>query len=496
MNVFTKFFTVFLCFALSFGVVFGSDISDPRVERAYNNLILKLDRQMSSAEQIIFLEKLGNKIDIIFNTKTLSDKNTLLISDIDKLNNEKLFSLYFNTTKSETLSAISEYSLSKSFVHISQNPENIFLENWVWYFYDFDTTLFFDTNNISLASLRHNDINPDTDVLILREWGTVGFANTYKKVKLITDSITFGMPDKYDFLKEIRNDQQHIYISNTDQLFLQLKNESQKLTTSTKTDEKVKSVYSWMLENLQYTINFDINDRRIFSGIQTYNNKDGVCEWYTKVMMYMLKFLWVRNSEVIRWDVIDAPDFPNIGHAWVRVWNNFYDPTFDDPVANTQTRQFEDYRYYKLPKDLMYTNRFDFWKTPEALESTNLGFRKNLVSQKLFGLIGKYNSDDYIILQWSEFRNKLNIHPSDDITIDDIKKSIGYIEVAADFSTILDGKKIYVSKFQYYTLSNGNVESILNQLEYNLEWFYLMKFYPDWSSRNFEYRLAYDVAFR
>jgi len=30
--------------------------------------------------------------------------------------------------------------------------------------------------------------------------------------------------------------------------------------------------------------------------------------------------------------VIDAADFPNIGHAWLRIDDKYYDPTFDDPV--------------------------------------------------------------------------------------------------------------------------------------------------------------------
>jgi transglutaminase/protease-like cytokinesis protein 3 len=46
----------------------------------------------------------------------------------------------------------------------------------------------------------------------------------------------------------------------------------------------------------------------------------------------MLAFAGIEDIEHIRGYVIDAVDFPQIGHAWVRIGNRYYDPTFDDPI--------------------------------------------------------------------------------------------------------------------------------------------------------------------
>ena len=81
--------------------------------------------------------------------------------------------------------------------------------------------------------------------------------------------------------------------------------------------------------------------------------------------MYMLNFAWVSDTEVIRGFVIDATDFPEIWHAWVRIWNKYYDPTFDDPIGQKDTKKLENYKFFRLPKDLFYTNRFTYDDTPE-----------------------------------------------------------------------------------------------------------------------------------
>ncbi len=498
MNTFVK---TIVCFFLLFGIFSSaqaSNISDQRLVTAYNKFIVKVDAQLSQWQKIILLEKLWNKIDIFFETKKLSEKNINILSDLNRLNNEELFAVYFENQKSEVQSELSQYSSIDKFNLVSQNPENIFLENDIWYFYDFQTTSFFDKNNVDLRTLTHNDIDVKTDLVVLRDTGWPGFATEFDKVKLISDSIIYGIPDKYEFLKEVRNDQRHMRTSNTDEVFLSMKNQAESILFSSKKQDKITAVYSWILDNISYTENLDLNDKRIFSWSATYNNKDGVCEWYTKLMMYMLNFAGVRNSVVIRWDIIDAPDFPQIWHAWVRVGQDFYDPTFDDPIGVLETRSSNKYRYYKLPKDLMYTNRFDFWKTPQALKGTNLVFREKLVWTKLFALTNKYSSTDYLLLGPSEFRKSLGLTFDDTIDFQDLKNKMTYLEVQTNFSTILDGKTRFLQWFQFYALEKDgtNIDPLLNQLNYNLDEFYLMKFYTDEAEDGFEYRLAYNVQFR
>ena len=486
--------TLFFCI---FWSTYASEISNPKIEIAYDRFITKVDAQLTDTKKLILLEKLGNKIDIFFDTKNLSDTNKSILTDLARLNNEELSNMYLEKERAEVQSELFKFSTTNLFSRISVNKENIFLDDGVWYFYDYQTTRFFETDNVNKSTLTYNNINPEVHLAVLRDNGKPWFVTDFQRVKLISDDIIFGIPDKYEFLKEIKNDQRHIRTNNTDEVFTDMKNVAMSLDSSGKKSEKISAVYAWMLDNLVYTENIDLEDRRIFSWSETYRNRDGVCEWYTKVMMYMLNFLWVRDSIVVRWDVIDAVDFPNIWHAWVRVGQDFYDPTFDDPIGAIETKTPDKYKYFKLPKDLMYTNRFDLGKTPKALESTNLEFREKLVGTKVFALTDKYSSDDYILLQPSEFRKSLGLTFDDEIGFDDLKKKTVYLEVASDFSTILDGRKRFLQWFQYFSLpkDGSNIESLLNQLNYDLWWYFLMKFYRNWSSWEFDYRLAYNVSF-
>ncbi len=49
-------------------------------------------------------------------------------------------------------------------------------------------------------------------------------------------------------------------------------------------------------------------------------------------------FAGVQNSIMIKWNVIDAQDFPNIWHVWLRIGEYYYDPTFDDPIWTNNTK--------------------------------------------------------------------------------------------------------------------------------------------------------------
>ena len=498
MNMLKKFIIILCVFFSVFSSVYAQDVVDPRMERAYNKFIIKVDAQLTDSKKLILLEKLWNKIDIFFDTKKLSSANQSILSDLNKLNNEEIFSMYIENEKKKTQSKILSYSSTDRFLRISENKENLFLEDGVWYFYDFKTTHFFEKDNVDVNTLSYNNINPQTDLVILRDTSWPWFVTDFDRIKLISDHIIYGIPDKYEFLKEIRNDQRHLKTTNTDTVFLNMKKEVESIILSQKKEDKIATIYDWMLSNLEYTQNFDLDDKRIFSWSETYSNRDWVCEWYTKVMMYMLNFAGVRNSIVMRGDVIDAVDFPQIGHAWVRVWQDFYDPTFDDPIGAVDTRSPDKYRYYKLPKDIMYTNRFDLEKTPKALESTNIEFRQQLVWQKLFALTNKYSSKDYLLLWPSEFRKSIGLTFDDTVSFNDLKKKVVFLEVQSDFSTSLNGKKRYLQWFQYFPMANdgSNIDSLLNQLNYDLNGYYLMKFDTDASGNNFEYRLAYNVNFR
>ena len=230
------------------------------------------------------------------------------------------------------------------------------------------------------------------------------YINDFKKSKLIDEDIFETNDLRENLLKNIVDDKRHIE-TKSDTLFKQLKKLSLDMTIWAKTeDEKIKRIYAWILENISYSRLVDFEDKKIFSGIDTYKNREGVCEGYVKLMSYMLFFAGLQNSEVIRWDVIDAQDFPYIGHAWVKIGDRYYDPTFDDPLGLTNTLPYEKYKFFWLPKDLFYTNRYDEGNTPESIKTMNLEERQDIIQKNLSSLLEKYQGKNYVLLKALEFR--------------------------------------------------------------------------------------------
>jgi hypothetical protein len=74
----------------------------------------------------------------------------------------------------------------------------------------------------------------------------------------------------------------------------------------------------------------------------------------------------------------------------VKIGDSFYDPTFDDPVGQKETTQANDYKYYQLPYDLFYTNRFTLHNLPQDIAKMTLEQRKQVVTKNLYNLLTKY----------------------------------------------------------------------------------------------------------
>lgn len=344
-----------------------------------------------------------------------------------------------------------------------------------------------------MSDLEKSGMNTDT-VLVDTLEGRHIFIQDYEDVYLIKADILSDIQDKYLFLRNIINDKRDLQ-ENTDTYFREIRALSKEITKGLTEKQKIQKIYDYILTNIRYTENFNLQqDKRIFSWVHTFKNKDGVCEGYTKLMAYMLMFSWVESPEVMRGFVIDAQDFPQIWHAWLKIGNHYYDPTFDDPIGNTQAKKIWDYKYFDLPRELFYTNRYDVWDTPENIKKLSLSERKNIVAKNLSALTKTYDADKYILLQPYVFREKYEIAPEEKITIQHLKKALKYIEVSSDFQYKYDNKKGYLNKITFYTLTENNIETILSQHEYNaLNDLYLVLWSENGTS---EYRIGYNLKFK
>jgi hypothetical protein len=408
---------------------------------------------------------------------------------------EDIFYLVENYTIEEKIPYSKLWTYTKWFI-TSKTP--YLLENWVYYTYIYENFRFFqDTYWLYIKSLW-NFWDISNYILYKKDDWRYVFVIDYKKAKLISDNIIYWIPWKYNFLKEVLNDIAPPWTTLTDTIYDQddnykkLKNNTQNLVRWLKSDEKIKKIYSYILENVNYSQKIDFSDKKIFSWILTYKNKDWVCTWYTKLFLFMLTFAWIDDAEVIRWNVIDAPDFPDVWHAWVKKWDYYYDPTFDDPVWTTKTRNFDEYRYYKLPKDLFYTNRYDYADTPEAIKTTSMDYRKSVVKKNLSTLTQKYKDSNYVLLKPYQFRQKYWFTPDEKITIEKAKKIKPFYKVVSNYLQ-KDWESKFITNIYFYTLSDNDFEAFLEQFNYNLDDFtFLERKLESW---NTEYRAWKDIKF-
>ena len=500
---------------------FSYNLSNTIIESVYNSFAKKVWNKYSSQKELEFFKKLDIALENILKTKKLSLTKKNLINDLIYLNKRQINSLSLSSEKAENSIVtyeknredfkkkvnennnkikINTYSISKEFKNISYDKNDIFLEDETWYTYNFITYKFFDTQDIKLNDLKHNNINTQTDLLFLKDDWELGFVekSMYKKVKLIPDEIIKGTANKYNILVEIKDDKKSL-TTNTDLLFKQLKEKSIELTKWLSKEEKIKAIYNYILENIHYTENLDfksietLENKRIFSWIETFKNKSWVCEWYTKLFMYMLNFAWVSDIEVIRGFVIDAIDFPEIWHAWVKIWDKYYDPTFDDPIGLKDTKKFKDYKFFGLPQDLLYTNRFTYDDTPEELKTKSMEYRKGFIDKRLAWLVKKYENNDFLLLKPFTFRQKNNIDFNENINLENFSKILPIYEVN-NFHFTEKWISKGITKLKFYTIKEETLESLIEQLDYNLEWHYFFKWHTEgWE---YEYRLWYDLEFQ
>lgn len=476
-----------ICVLLSVWIPYLSyaDTSSVKLKAAYDTHINKLEAKWN-AYSSKFIYNLADQIEDILQRDWIAANKRDIIEQLAALNNEEILSHQLIEEKKSFQSIYNRYEVSQDYNKKVYNQSAIFIEQWVWYFYKYNAwSSFEDESHYTSSNLRHNNLAWDNILLSVKDNRLV-FVREFEKVKLIDDSIIAWVQDKYSFLQEVRDDKRFLS-SDTDNYFIQLKSDTQALIwDEINHDIKVQKIYDFVLSRISYTQNLNLEDRKIFSGILSYANQDGVCEWYAKLMVYMLAFAGISDYEVIRGHVIDANDFPDIWHAWVRIGQSYYDPTFDDPLGLTQTREAQDYIYYNLPKDLFYTNRFNFSDTPEFLKTRTMKFRKDYINQKLSRLLEKYKQENYLLLQPLAFKTSIGLAYNQAITIRSIESILPQYNLI-DNKLYQNSEQQNISGYKYYSIDDSNIESLLQQLNYQLDDFVLIR----WEDQS--YALAYDL---
>lgn len=341
--------------------------------------------------------------------------------------------------------------------------------------------VFQDSYWVYLGDLSPNKISLKT-TLFYTSGGKYYFSNDFSKVHLIDANIIKNISNKKAFLDAVVDDNRN-FPKNYDDIFKQIQQKTLSLTAWSLTkEEKIRKIYDFIIDSTTYYEKYLDGNKQIYSGVLTFKNKTWVCDGYTKLFLYMLSFAGIDDVEIKTGFAFDNKDFPTFGHAWVRIGENYYDPTFDDPIGASRNGK---YLYFGIPKDLIYTNRFDGLTIPAYLKNTSLQERKNIVSQNLYNLYDRYKN--YPLLQKIKNKKELWFAYDEKITLEKLLKRLPVYEVR-DNRFQYNGYEFVLKSYRAYILDNQDIELILSQDTLNLDEVFLLHI-------KWEYRLAYDVIF-
>ncbi len=397
---------------------------------------------------------------------------------------------YFLTSEFKKEQKISYAKLPEFFVNSTQEDQLFFLENGAYYGWEYQKYSFFeDTYGVYLSDLKNNSIDPKTTLLVQHStW--YRFTNDYKKHRLVDETILQNVTNKEKFIEAILDDNR-FFTNNYDEVLRNIQAETLRITKDLQTDdEKIYAIHKYIVDRVEYYQNYSDGSKQIFSGILTFQNKSGVCDGYTKLMLYMLSFAQIQDVEVMRWFAFDNQDFPDFWHAWVRVGNWYYDPTFDDPIGNKDADKV-DFLFYKLPRELIYINRFDGLEIPENLKNLSLSERKTLALKNMYDVFDQYS--DYALMNKIKNRKFLWLDSQENITFEwfitkmwskDVKNFVLYNE---------DGTTKRIASIRFYQFNSSTLEIILNDSSIDISQFTVLKWHNE--DGTFDYRLAYDIMY-
>jgi len=498
-----------VCYCLYPFTLFA-EISDDN-KRIFERLHKTVEKKYTPSQQQDIYKRLISQIDILL-TRNLDSNRRKILEDITKMTYEQLYIYDIAQDNNNNLQRVLELRIRNSweninrFIPYSQLQEEFkyfiterrkYLE-WedIWegiYFSDY--LYFMNQYGVREIDLWVNTLLRNSTPLYRDELWRYNFVSDFDRRIILWQDIFFGLPEKFRLMEYIYDDMR-FSSSNPEETLREIEQVTKDITIWKSRSQKIEAIYNYILENVSYSQDFQLTDMYIYSGIEAFKRGSAVCTWYVKLMAYMLAFAWINDFEVIRGYVIDADDFPQIWHAWIRIGDKYYDPTFDDPIGMLSTLTMDQYIYYALPKDIMYTNRFEYGNLPEEFRIMSMDDRQEYIRNALSDLFNtKYNdtASMYRIFDEIVFRDNLGIWLKTPFTVWDITSSIPYIEVDAEtYRYIENGRQIQIERLNFFTLTDINISALLRQIQYDLSEYTLIK----WININgtHEWRLGFNIV--
>lgn len=184
-------------------------------------------------------------------------------------------------------------------------------------------------------------------------------------------------------------------------------------------EERISAIYTWITQNIKYVAKIDHQNFRQSSWLTTFW-WEWICSGFSRLFVYMLLFAGVENVEYQTGDVINVrEDAFNrdenwkvyAGHAWVKIWDKYYDPTFDS--RSHDEINYRQITYYGLTKDIFFTRRYADWDIPsELLDSIGKGTydaRNRIVLANLLRVYRSYKANGNKEILWLPIFDKVRV---------------------------------------------------------------------------------------
>lgn len=300
--------------------------------------------------------------------------------------------------------------------------------------------------------------------------------NVFDKIKLFEDNIVFS--NKETFLIELSKEAS-MNMDKTSQfnkIIWDLVITAKSLKWSTD-EETIKNTYKYVTDHLEYSL--DSSDNSIHSWLLSYVNWVGVCDWYSRLFLYLLSINWVKNISAEEWYIL--PEISDIWHSWIKIWDKYYDPTYDDPTwATTDVTTF---KYYWIPEDIMYVDRFNLNKTSET-DIRKSGDSKLLSDYytRINMVYSKYKVSDYQIVWSYGMLTKL----SSQLWINISELNIGALENWLKKVPLINGKIDFSSIWAWQIFFSPIVSDNLLKTIIPLTWREWTFFLITWTDSNWD----------
>lgn len=384
-----------------------------------------------------------------------SIENFLSINDIEEIKNQNWYSLlnklvydaYYIRQKWYSVYEIVDYDIKQWIVSewwfylFEQFLAKVVA--WINYKNNIELFLYSDFANSIINSTWYEELYKYFDIYIKH----IESKNNYHVIEMmnyIMDNVDYEygfVSRKFDYLLHVYNywdnsqywqKEQYIWI------YTDINETVKSISDWYDNSDKIKIIYSWITSNISYSK--DVynwlkswynywNKRYLYSDIWVFKNREWVCSWYSLLMETMLRFAWISDVEIIDGFVLGWVNNYRSEHAWLRIWELYYDVTWDEWKTENE------WKWFWLPYDIMFATRVISWD--DRVNNSNL---KNLYNENLKTISDNYEYWKYNLLipfqNWNwEWKKKLE-------TEDNNKKDeINNIDEPSDKTIIKNDEK-------------------------------------------------------